>query len=311
MFLSISLDLVGSTALKRAMFQSGNEDFAKINALYEQYVEHLFSFEEAFYRCVCASGVIDIRKLFLVKIIGDEYWYMYELDDGNDVRDVGHALVSGLLQVFGAARSVSFTDVAGSAFRFDFSVKALIDLVTNALHLPDRRYAYFEDKIMELLGSEARLSEVDPGDYAALCYGLNLRPAKPSSRELLGVTRSDYVGLQIDRFFRTAKACKPRLVTVGEPLWERLRIELEQVRPKVGVYRAGGLAGNGFMASHETIPAHDVTGIDHDIEVWHLYSHATLRDDIYLPDEDLTDFLAPTRAFLAREGFYGIDRAER
>lgn len=315
MFLSISFDLSGSTALKRAMFQSGHEDFARINALYEQFVGHLFDFEEAFYRYVCASGIIDIRKLFLVKIIGDEYWYMYEVDPDEDVTALGNAFVTGLLDVLGEPRSVGFNDEEKGDLQFDFSMKALIDLVTNALHLPDRRYSFFEDKIMDLLGSEARLSDIDPADYAAICYGLNLRPAKPTSRELLGVTRSDYVGMQIDRFFRAAKACKPRLATVGETLWDRLGIDLDQIRPRVGVYLPTVNASNGaemagdFMASREMIPASEMTGIDHDYEVWHLFTHATLRDEMYLPDKDLTDFLAPTRAYLAREGFYGIDRA--
>lgn len=310
MFLSVSLDLVGSTALKRAMFQSGEDDFIRINRMYERFVTHLFEIEEAFYRCVCASGEVDIRRLFLVKIIGDEYWYVYEIEDDRELEAAGNAFVSGLLKVLAEPRIVRFGGAEDSDFRFDLSLKVLIDLITNALHLPDRRYAHFEDKIMQLLGSEARLSEIDPGDYAALCYGLNLRPAKPSARELLGVARSDYVGMQIDRFFRTARACKPRLLTVGGTLWKTLGIGLERVRPQAGVFRtqsANGLAEN-CLASGETIPAREMPGIDHDYAVWHLYAKDTLREDIYLPDQDLTDYLGPTRAFLAREGFYGVDR---
>jgi hypothetical protein len=318
MFVSISLDLVGSTPLKRAMFRYGNHDFEKINRLYELYVQNLFEIEESFYRYVCESGVVDIRKLFLVKIIGDEYWFVYDVndDDTDELRAVGNAFIYGLLEVLAKPRRLSFGDKnVQTKFDFDLSLKALIDLVTNALHLPDRRYAHFENKIMGLLGSEARLSEVDPGDYAALCYGLNFRPARPISQELLGVTRSDYVGMQIDRFFRTAKACKPRLVSVGSTLWEKLGVKLTQPRPKVGVYLTGCEEGidvqfaGKCIASRETIPAREMTGIDHDYEVWHLYSKHTLRDEIYLPDKDLIDYLASTRAFLAREGFYGIDRA--
>jgi hypothetical protein len=188
MFVSISLDLVGSTPLKRAMFRYGNHDFEKINRLYELYVQNLFEIEESFYRYVCESGVVDIRKLFLVKIIGDEYWFVYDVndDDADELRAVGNAFISGLLEVLAKPRRLSFGDEnAQTKFDFDLSLKALIDLVTNALHLPDRRYAHFENKIMGLLGSEARLSEIDPGDYAALCYGLNFRPARPISEELL------------------------------------------------------------------------------------------------------------------------------
>ena len=317
MYLYISLDLVGSTPLKRAIFQSGDHDFAVINQLYEQYVENLFAIEEGFYRYVCASGVVDIRKLFLVKIIGDEYWFLYEIEPVGDdeLRPIGNAFISGLSDVLAKPRSLQFETCAGNSVRFDLSLKALIDLVTNALHLPDRRYAYFESKIMDLLGSEARLSEVDPGDYAALCHGLNFRPARPVSRELLGVTRSDYVGMQVDRFFRTAKACKPRLVTVGATLWDRLGIQTTQVRPQVGIFntRAEDGADVHFsgecLASRETIPAREMTGIDHDYDVWHLFSGNTLREEVYLPDKDVTDYLAPTRAFLAREGFFGLGRS--
>ena len=318
MFLSISLDLVGSTSLKRAMFKFGNHDFDRINRLYQSYVRHLFEIEESVYHYVCASGVVDIRKLFLVKIIGDEYWFIYDVnpEDDDELRSVGDAFLSGLLGVLSAPRTLSFGDGHGERFDFDLSLKALVDLVTNALHLPDQRFAHFEDKIMDLLGSEARLVEVDPGDYAALCYGLNFRPARPSSRELLGVARSDYVGMQIDRFFRTAKACKPRLVSVGATLWDKFGVTLNQPRPRVGVYRPESGPGTDLdfadkcIVSRETIPAREMTGIDHDYDVWHLYSKGTLREEIYLPDRDLTDYLAPTRAFLAREGFYGYDRAE-
>ncbi len=317
MFLSISLDLVGSTPLKRAIFKSNENDFAEINKLYDQYVRVLFEIEEEFYSYVSASGVVDIRKLFLVKIIGDEYWFVYDVDTGNgdELREIADTFVSGLLAVLATPRSLKLGKQADGGIYFDLSLKALIDLVTNALHLPDRRYAYFEDKIMDLLGSEARLSEIDPGDYAALCYGLNFRPARPTTEQLLGVTRSDYVGMQIDRFFRTAKACKPRLVTVGATLWDCLDVEVTQLRPKVDVYNTVSRDGmqscfaGKCLASRETIPAREMTGIDHDYDVWHLYCDDTLRGEIFLPDEDLTDFLAPTRAFLARAGFYGVTGA--
>ena len=192
MFLSISLDLAGSTPLKRAIFKSNENNFTKINQLYDQYVHALFEIEEAFYRYVLLSGVVDIRKLFLVKIIGDEYWFLYdvEIEDHDELRAVADTFVSGLLDVLAIPRTLQLGEQTDGGIYFDLSLKALIDLVTNALHLPDRRFAYFEDKIMDLLGSEARLSEIDPGDYAALCYGLNFRPARPTTEQLLGVTRS-------------------------------------------------------------------------------------------------------------------------
>jgi hypothetical protein len=319
-FLSISLDLVGSTALKRAMFEAGHDDFRTINRLYERYVALMFEIEEALYRFTSASGAIDIRRLFLAKIIGDEYWFLYEVDpeDAAEINTVAHAFIFGLLHALAQTRSFHVEGAAADGApsqdrRFDVSLKGLLDLVTNALHLPDRRFAFFEDKIMDILGSEARLSEVDPGDYAALCYSLNFRPARPVTRDLLGVARSDYVGMQIDRFFRTARACKPRMVTVGESLWRRLDGELTQLEPGIDVYTFGHRppGGDGHVdvcnASRETLQSWEMPGIEDDYEVHHLYSAATLREEIYRPDHGLADFLGPTRAFLAKAGFYGLD----
>ncbi|MGI9570030.1 MAG: hypothetical protein ACR2PH_09915, partial [Desulfobulbia bacterium] len=284
MFLSVSFDLAGSTSLKRSMFQAGGNDFLVINRHYDSYVKSMFEIEEAFYRSVCASGIIDIRKLFLVKIIGDEYWYAYELDNENaeEVCSIADAFISSILEVLSEARSLIFAKDSDNDFHFDLSLKALIDLVTNALNLPDKRYAYFENKIMDLLGSEARLSQIDPDDYAALCYGLNFRPAQPISKELLGVTRSDYVGMQIDRYFRIQKACKPRLLTIGSSIWDRLQIPMKKLQPNAGVYQVlesgspTAKYGGQCLASAEMIAAHEMTGINQDYNVWHLYSKNTL-----------------------------------
>lgn len=168
---------------------------------------------------------------------------------------------------------------------------------------------------MALLGSEARLSQIDPGDYAALCYGLNFRPTRPTDSGLLGAARSDYVGMQIDRFFRAAQACKPRMVTIGEALWTLLDTEIDRTARGIDVHSFSHRVDEGdgidpaCSASRELIPAQQMTGIDHDYEIWHLYTPATLREDIYRPRQDVQDFLGPTRAFLATTGFYGLERA--
>jgi hypothetical protein len=314
MFISISIDLVGSTAIKKAISHDRQTDYSSINTIYEQYAEIMFDVEDALYRYVSASGVIDIRQLFLIKIIGDEYWFFYEVDDGDTealIKTAG-ALIDGLLKVFSKPRNFDLVDAKGTHVRFDLSTKALVDLVTNALHLPQRRFKYFDDKIMDLLGAEARAAHPDPADYAALCYGLNFRPSRPASEELLGISRSDYVGTQIDRFFRTTKACKPRLVTVGESLWDRLDFHPSPLQPGIRINQLSrpgdAILPDSCRAARETIPASEMTGINTDYTVWHLFCEDTLRRDIYRPDSAITDFLDPTRAFLARNGFYGIER---
>ena len=316
MFLSISIDLVGSAALKRAIFEAGGGDYNVINSHYQTYVESMFEVEEALYRYVSDSGVVDIRELFLAKIIGDEYWYLYEIDpdDHDNLNEVAHAFIFGLLEVMGNARQLCLPGAGDGERCYDLSYKALVDLVTNALHLPDRRYAYFEDKISNFLGRESRLPRAGSEDYSAICHALNVRPSRRAGETGIGIARSDYVGMQVDRFFRVAKVCKPRLVTVGEVLWNSMDMRCEPIDPGIDVNRTGhtvfgGKHRNGQCnSSFENIPAGDMSGINQDYGVWHLYTAGTLREEIYRPSRNISDFLAPTRAYLAKAGFYGIER---
>jgi hypothetical protein len=244
MFLSISIDLVGSAALKTAIFQAGDNDYDVINAHYQTYVETMFEVEEALYRYVSDSGIVDIRDLFLAKIIGDEYWYLYEidLDDHEHLNEVAHAFIFGLLEVMSKARQLRLPTGSGGEQCYDLSWKALVDLITNALHLPDKRYAYFEDKISGLLGRESRFRQAGAEDYSAICHALNVRPNRRAGETGIGIARSDYVGMQIDRFFRVAKTCKSRLVTVGEALWSRW----DDIRPYRSEHRRKSYRSRGF-----------------------------------------------------------------
>ena len=106
------------------------------------------------------------------------------------------------------------------------------------------------------------------------------------------------------------------MLTIGAHLWRCLNGDLLQTDPAVNVFsfahRAEG--GVGLMevcnASRELIPAWQMRGIDEDAEIVHLYTPATLGDEVYRPRRDMTDFLEPTRAFLAKAGFYGVDRGD-
>ncbi len=69
-----------------------------------------------------------------------------------------------------------------------------------------------------LLGSEGRFTEIDPGDDAALCYRLGVRPARPGTRDALGAAAAsrgaiDGPGQDIvpDRTLRTSSRRPARL----------------------------------------------------------------------------------------------------
>jgi hypothetical protein len=242
------------------------------------------------------------------------YLYEIDLDDHEHLNEVAHAFIFGLLEVMSKARQLRLPTGSGGEQCYDLSWKALVDLITNALHLPDKRYAYFEDKISGLLGRESRFRQAGAEDYSAICHALNVRPNRRAGETGIGIARSDYVGMQIDRFFRVAKTCKPRLVTVGEALWSRMEMTSDRIDPGIDVNRTGhsvfgGKHRNGQCnSSLEHISAGDMSGINQDYDVWHLYTAGTLREEIYRPSQDTLDFLAPTRAYLAKAGFNGIKR---
>ena len=79
--LSISLDLAGSTDIKQAIIVQSEGQPEHRKQLYDKYLRMLFSVEQTFYELVQANEALTVDRLSLVKTIGDEFWYVYEVDE--------------------------------------------------------------------------------------------------------------------------------------------------------------------------------------------------------------------------------------
>jgi hypothetical protein len=84
-FLSLSIDISGSTKTKQAIVENSGDNDQYRTELYDSYLRLLFNVEATLYEMVHAGADLDLAKLFLVKTIGDEFWYVYEVNRRNEV----------------------------------------------------------------------------------------------------------------------------------------------------------------------------------------------------------------------------------
>lgn len=325
--LSVSIDLTGSTLAKQALVEASAEDGERRRAMYGEFLKLLYEIERDFYQLLIDDPRVEFQRLFLVKTIGDELWYAYEIDDGEGIADVAWALCSALLTLFSTSRYLGFEAAAGDdgadpgAGRtrlFDLPIKAHIDVVSEAVEVNVERYEYLKDVVAALSGHSAAVYAIDDR-YLEICNRLNLGSAKTLGSRAGLSTRTDYIGLQVDRFFRLAKFCVPRLLGVGEALMRHLPHAMEPVSAELGhlplktiaieVPAGGGEARPPVRkyAITQRIAARDMKGISGEYTLYHVFGGLNLGDAVYAPQPAVETLLEPTRAFLAAHGFYALD----
>lgn len=101
--------------------------------------------------------------------------------------------------------------------RHDFmnlAYKVHIDLISDAIEISHMRADYLRSKASAYLGSDQY------GDNEAKLAGrLNAGYFEVQGAKLRQVYRTDYIGHEVDRFFRTTKAAVPCTITMGETLF--------------------------------------------------------------------------------------------
>lgn len=328
-FISISIDLAGSTAIKQALVDGSSGDPFVKRKLHQRYLELLFRVERNFYKALIKAEGVDFSELFLVKTIGDEYWYLYEIDQADqsilDRATVG--FLDSLLQVLAADRYLSFRGEgpelqdrsAESRSRKAFSVpiKIMIDLIQEPFEANRERFEYLKDFLASpSSGAGSPVYAIDDR-LAQACNRLNLGTPE-MFRDRPGVhVRPDYIGLEIDRFFRLAKYCRPLLVTVGDALLARTTHAITPIPETVpecdiGIIGVGNPASGPVLRKHvvsEPIPASRMKGVGESYVLHHLFGGRCLEDAVCVGSE--TAFLQKsTRSFLARHGYFLLQASD-
>ncbi len=335
--ISISIDLGGSTATKQAIVENSTGDREHRAELYERYLRLLSTVEATFYFLIRHEPDLDLARLFLVKSIGDEFWWVYPVDRQDEVslRRTAAALIEVLLATMEKSHGLAVPsrqltpeeeldvnlDVQWT--RFDLPLKGCVDLLDDATELNLKRFEILKDQIAAL----AQEIENDPERrnelIAKLYNNLNLGSTEMHGTKLRSAIRTDYVGLEVDRFFRIAKFCKPRMLAVGNTLLHALDHEIEPIDDthahlgvKVLTHRVPHKGGGGWTANRkhiisQALKADDLKGIGEPYILHHVFGLGSLGGAAFMPLAGTITLMEATRAFLGENAFYAIPPEKR
>ena len=332
-WLTISIDLCGSTKVKQALVESSSGNAARRRDLYDEYLKTLYATEREFYTRLLARDRVDFEQLFLVKAIGDEFWYMYEVPEDPDAMvDASCAILTALLELCGQERHLNFgaLDPLGDvlcdtvlenrpANWFDIPVKVCVDLLLEPIEMTKARYEFLKDIAFLAEGDRSAVYKVDE-EFLAYCNRLNLAAPSPFEKGRSLTTRQDFIGLEVDRFFRLAAFCLPRMVGIGDTLFSTLPVRLspaerghEHLPTKLAEVcrdRSPGEAPDlrGYVIS-QPVPSTGMKGISGDYALHHLFGADSLGESAFQPPAGVDTLMEPTRAFLGEHGFYALDRS--
>jgi hypothetical protein len=272
-------------------------DAIKIDKFNERIYQEFCRIERKFYESAVshfgASEAIDPSKFLTVKGIGDEIWILCGAVE-QDILEVGRKLIDASIQV--AVQSVSFLATEnedGPKFdrRFDYGtiepinspIKIFIDLVGHASNLGRKRDEGLMEAIPDLL-RKFHGREPTPLEIARVARRLCLSSYEPIGWSAFHAFRSDYIGHEIDRFFRTTKAAIPGTVTIGASLAHKMGLMFQPV--KHGIHGAftssnmplmGGFPADPVHARIRTFEADQLKGIGYAYDTYTLFGPRSLN----------------------------------
>ena len=293
--ISVSIDVVGSTEGKTKIVALAADDKQRHDT-YKGFINRFLFHESRFYENIFHGGrapCLDWRRFFVVKAIGDEIWSLYRVPKGNveELREATDMLVRAGLEL--AKESIMWvvageedddghlrTRDTGEIRRMDHPFKVYIDLVEDAHHFTEQRLAYLQDQIGRYQGRYQQYKLDDDG--VTLMNRLNASQSFMAGSRVIHSYRSDYIGHEIDRFFRTTKGALPMTVTIGQALWDKLELataptEAEGVTrvewPNAAVLLQRPIDNvNSRLALKKTFKAGTLKGLDRD---YHTYTIVT------------------------------------
>lgn len=294
---SISIDLVGSTDAKARIMNLAQGDFRRIDQLNVQIYREFCRIEREFYEKAVShfgsSPAIDPAKFFTVKGIGDEIWILCEAT-GSDVTSVGYRLIDTAIQI--ACRSVNFVATEhddGPSFDANFNygdiepirspIKIFIDLLSHASDLGRVRDEELAKVIPDLLKTFHK-REPSPQETVSVMRRMSLSGCEPVGWWSYHETRTDYIGHEIDRFFRTTKSAIPGTLTIGKSMAEAMGISfkptahaLHAVLTNDGTPLKGGMPEDPIHARIQTLSREELKGIGYDYATYTLFAPHSLK----------------------------------
>lgn len=294
---SISIDLVGSTDAKTRVMSVPQGDEARIDELNSRIYEEFCRIERKFYESAIghygASQAIDPAAFFTVKGIGDEIWILCNVPE-TDIEKVGHALIDVSIEMATHAVDLIASENEDGLYfdpNFDYGktqsikspIKIFIDFIEHATNIGDKRDEKLQSTIPDLLETFHKRPPT-PEEIANVTRRLCLSSYEPAGWSLYNQYRTDFIGHEIDRFFRTTKAATPGTVTIGSSMVKKMGL---MFKPKMeGIHAVftqsnlplkGGLPLDPLHACIRTLSADSLKGIGYAYDTYTLFGPRSLN----------------------------------
>jgi hypothetical protein len=243
-----SFDLCDSAKIKQKI--------GKNNQILQIYYSKLVEFEISFYELLSGNRFenLSFDKLYLIKTIGDEYWYLYLAKTQIEVSEflnVVHQLSQKKPEKYSSSYKVicgeEHNDLIKHEYKFYIDKLEIVNSFSN-IRL-NKVYEFLLRKVDS--GVIPKLDSVENNEYTAHKYletiGLS-HVMKQEGFKSEGINnnifsyRFDPIGLEVDRFFRCAKKIKtPMRVHIGEALYKELEIHEKSQYEVIRKFKPKGL----------------------------------------------------------------------
>ena len=305
---SISIDLAGSTQAKTDLMTAYPNDQRRIDEHNLEIMRKFLALEMGFYKDACsvhASYRISPDKLFTVKGIGDEVWTLANPEEDNAV-DAGLALInSGLITASKGFNVIATENEEGMSFdpSFDYGkvkvaalgIKIFIDTVDNATDIGEIRFKEVNKFSHDALKEDSK-AEPNEKDRVDVLNKLLFGGYEPAGWIGFHRIRTDYIGHDIDRFFRISGKATPGFVAIGESMSTFLKLKFEEVGfHQESLFKVvleggspfkGGLSKDSVYAIKDIIEAKDLKGIGYDYTIYRLFSPRSLNGMLHQEEAD-------------------------
>ena len=241
--ISISIDLTKSTEIKQQIAYVARNNPSHAQELMKDYARKIAWAEMRFFHAIESAG-IGVENIFLMKNIGDEMWFTIQFDDVNDAKvkasnllcqmeyhsqEIDSAFMSGEPGLYDD--KLHFETYDHTEYKhIDFQKKVFIDILNNYFDINSIRYDYHKKTIAEICEIRKIKSRENPSantfveDYqnffAKLTGNLNLGITVIEGSKSKTYFRTDFIGPDVDRFFRCTKFTHPAFTVIGQTFFE-------------------------------------------------------------------------------------------
>jgi hypothetical protein len=301
---SISFDLVGSTDAKTRIMKLAQNDRRKIDKLNELIYREFCHIERKFYESAVShygnAAPLDPVRFFTVKGSGDEIWILCAATV-DEVPQVGHRLIEAAIDVTRQSlRFLATENDGGTSADPDFNygiiepilspIKMFIDLLGHASDLGRLRDEALIKAIPDLLKTYHQ-REPKPLEIATVARRMSLSGYEPIGWWHFHEFRTDYIGHEIDRFFRTTKSAVPGTVTIGAEMARAMGLGFKPTRQAIhavftngGVPLMCGVPAQPVHARVRILQPNELKGIGYAYDTYTLFAPRTLKT-LYLKME--------------------------